>query len=41
MEDVEALQPEHALPPSSEVVERRASHPADPDDDDVEPLHAA
>ena len=35
MRDVEALEPEHALAAAGEVVERRAAHPADPDDDDV------
>ena len=41
VEDVEALEPEHALSAAGEVVERRASHPADSDDDDVVPLHEA
>ena len=36
--DREALDPEHALPSSREVVERRAPHPTDPDDDRVVPL---
>ena len=39
VEDVEALEPEDALSAAGEVVERRASHPADSDDDDVVPLH--
>ena len=35
MRDVEALEPEDALPAAGEVVERRAPHAADSDDDDV------
>ncbi len=35
VEHVEALEPEHALPAAGEVVERRAPHSADTDDDDV------
>ena len=38
VEHVEALEPEHALPAPGEVVERRASHPPDSDDDGVEAL---
>ena len=37
--DVEALEPQHALAPAREVVERGAAHTSDPDDDDVVPLH--
>ncbi len=33
--NLEALEPEHALPAAGEVVERRAPHAADSDDDDV------
>ena len=32
------FQPEHALPPPREVVERRRAHPADADDDGVVPV---
>ena len=39
MEEVEALEPEHALAAAREVIERRAPHPADSDDDDVVALH--
>ena len=39
VQEVEALEPEHALPAAGEVVERRAPHPADSDDDDVVALH--
>ena len=39
VEDVEALQPEDAPAAASEVVERRAPHSPDPDDDDVVALH--
>jgi len=39
--DVETLQAEHALPATGEVIERSASHPADPDDDHVVSLHPA
>ena len=41
VEEVEALEPEHALAAAGEVVERSAPHTADPDDDDVVPLHRA
>jgi hypothetical protein len=37
--DVEALETEDALPAAGEMVERGAAHSADPDDDDVVPLH--
>ena len=36
--DVEPLDAQHALASAREVVERRAPHPADPDDDHVVPL---
>ncbi len=39
VQEVEPLEPEHALAAPREVVQRRASHPADSDDDDVVPLH--
>ena len=39
VEQVEALEPEDALAAAGEVVERRAPHSADSDDDDVVPLH--
>ena len=41
VEQVEALEPEHALAAAGEVVERSAPHSADSDDDDVVPLHRA
>ena len=41
VQEVEALETEHALPAPGEVVERCAPHPADSDDDDVVPLHRA
>ena len=37
--DVEALETDDALPAASEVVERRAPHPADADDGNVVALH--
>ena len=39
--DVEPLDTEHALPAAREVIQRRAPHPADSDDDDVVALHPA
>ena len=39
VQQVEALEAENAFAASGEVVERCASHPPDPDDDDVVPLH--
>ncbi len=39
VQEVEPLEPEHALPPAGEVVERRAPHPTDSDDHDVVALH--
>ena len=41
VEQVETLEPEHALAAPGEVVERRAPHSADSDDDDVVALHRA
>ena len=41
VEQVETLETEHVLAAASEVVERRAPHSADSDDDDVVPLHRA
>ena len=41
VEQVEPLEPEDALPAAGEVVERRAPHSADSDDDDVVALHRA
>jgi len=39
VQEVEALEAEHALPAARKVVERRAPHAADADDDHVVPLH--
>ena len=39
VQQVEALEAEDALPAPREMVERRAPHPPDPDDDHVVPLH--
>ena len=39
VEQVEALEPEHALASSSKVIEGRAPHSPDSDDHDVVPLH--
>ena len=41
VEQVETLEPEHALPAAGEVVERSAPHSADSHDDDVVALHRA
>jgi hypothetical protein len=39
VEEVEALEAEHALAAAREMVERGAPHPSDSDDDDVVPVH--